>query len=249
MEAVNKKIVAAALIMAIFTSFLIYVYIKKSTKNPDTAEYVYAFVAAKSLPAKYKIGESDIKSVKIAKDYLNASAVLNKTEIVGKRVKDRVLEGEQILRDRLVDDSKTVFSYNIQEGKRAVSVNINDQIAVANLLKPGDYVDVIASFDERTVEDSSSKITYPKISKTILQNVKVLAVGQEQEAKEELLAETPKTVTLEVNPLEAEKLTYASEFAIIRLMLRTADDNAIVDTQGVISEDLVPEKGLTKSKK
>jgi pilus assembly protein CpaB len=243
METVNKRVIMVALVMAFFTTFLIYVYIKKMTTKPDVIQYINVYVAAKTLPPKTKIVDSDLKQVKITSEYLNSKAVLNKSDIVGKRLKDSIIEGEQILGDRLVDESNMELAFSLPAGKRAVSINVNEQLEVANLLRPGDFVDVLASFQRVEEEDKLNKYVYPEITKIILQDVQVLALGQDLTIDETKKTELPKTVTLAVTPQEAEKLVYASEFATLRLALRAVDDHNNIVTPGTIKSDVISEKG------
>ena len=243
MESVNRKVIILSLILALITSALVYVYISKMTKKPEIVEYINVYVAAKTLPPKHKITNEDIKAVKVTREYINPQALLNSADIVGKYIKDSIIEGEQILKDRIVDESKTSLVYSIPEGKRAVTINVNEQIEVGNLLKPGDFIDVIASFDKDEIDDKQSKIIYPKITKIIIQNVKVLALGQEQRAADDKVKELPKTLTLAVSPEEAEKLVYTSEFAVLRLALRPVGDSKTIETPGAIRSDLINDKG------
>ena len=249
MESVNKKVLLIAVFFALFTSFLIYNYIKNSTAKPETVEYKNVYVAIKTLPAKHKIADGDIRLKQVRKEYLSEKAALNKADIIGKRLKDRIIEGEQILTDRLADDNNMALAYNVPDGKRAVSVSINEQIGVSNLLKPGDFVDVVASFEKEEVESGMTKITYPKISKIIIQDVQVLALGQEQAITDESAKDSQKTVTLAVMPQETEKLVYASEYGVVRLALRPIGDNIDINTEGIIRSDLVPNKGMSVANK
>jgi len=244
MESVNRKIIVISIVLALFTAFLVYLYIKNSTTKNEVVEYINVYVAAKTLPAKYKITDADLKQVKVTKEYLNSKAVLNKADIVGKRLKDSVIEGEQILRDRLIGESRLALAYSIPEGKRAVSINVNDQTDVSHLIRPGDFVDIIASFEKEDVEDAFNKTIFPRITRTIIQNVEVLALGQDQAIADEKIKEPPGTVTLAVSAEEAESLVYASEYAVIRLALRPVDDNGETNTKGIMRNDLTPGKGV-----
>lgn len=249
-ESSNKKIILIALIMAVLASFLIYIYIKQMTVKPEIKiDYINVYVAVKTLPAKYKVTDKDLKLIKVTKEYLNTQAVLNKENIIGKRLNDRIIEGEQILKDRLVDEKNSALIFNIPNGKRAVSININDQNGVSNLIKPGDYIDVLVSFDKEEIDLGTEKIVYPKVSKMIIQNVELLALGQIQTPTEEVSKEQPKTATLALTPQEAEKLVFASDFGVVRLTLRGVEDFKSVDTQGIIRNDLIQDKGVTITKK
>lgn len=245
MESVNKKVIFITLFLTIFTSMLIYVYITNATKKTTVvAEFTNAYVAAKTLPPKYKIAAADIKLVKIKKDELNVNAVSDKNDIIGKRVNESILEGEQIIKNRLLDENKSTLSVSMPEGMRAVSINVQEQMIVSNLLRPGDFVDVIASFDKEEIEEATQKTVIPRITKIILQNIEVLSLGQDIVIADEKIKDNPKTVTLSVLPQDVEKLVYASEYGILRLALRPADDSKITNTEGIIREDVASGKGV-----
>ncbi|KNY25095.1 Flp pilus assembly protein CpaB [Pseudobacteroides cellulosolvens] len=245
METVNRKIILVALFMAFITTFLIYFYIKDaSTKTQIVKEdKVRVFVASKDLAVKQKITEGDLRAEDIPAKLTNKKAIKDKKDIIGKMTRDAILEGEQILSDRLVSDDKTDLVYNVPEGKRALSININEQIAVSNLIRPGDYVDIIANFEKEEMEDKNDIIIYPRMTKTALENILVLALGQEQIIeKDDKTSQSAKTVTFALTPEEAERLVYVSEFATIRLALRSVGDNNTKKTQGVTRIDVTSER-------
>jgi len=243
MESVNKKVLLIALVLSLFTSILVYVYLSSASSKPAEIDYVNVYVAARTMPAKYKITDSDIKTVKTVKELLNSKAVLIKSEIIGKRLKESIIAGEEILSDRLIDEGKTILSFSMPEGKRALSINVNDQIAVSGLIRPGDFVDIIVSFEKEEVDNGTTTAVYPRITKTLLQNVEILALGQDQVVGDEKLKDELKTVTIAVNQDDVEKFVFASEYGVLRFSLRHADDSAIKDTQGVTREDVVTGKG------
>jgi pilus assembly protein CpaB len=112
------------------------------------------------------------------------------------------------------------------------------------MVRPGDFVDVIASFDKEEIDSGANKVVYPRITKTVLQNVQILSLGQDQVVAEDKSKELPKTVTLAVSPQDAEKLVYVSEYAVLRLALRPIDDKNVADTPGTIRGDFVTNKGV-----
>jgi pilus assembly protein CpaB len=242
METVNKKVILISILMAFITTCLIYIYIKQATTRPVISKNYSVYVATKTLPANHSITESDLMQVRVGEEYLNPKAVTNKSEILGKRLKDRIIEGEQILRDRLVDNNKMTLAYSVPAGKRAVSLNINEQLAVANMVRPGDFVDIIASFDKEDIEDNGAKIVYPRMTKMVLQNIQVLALGQDQVISDDKISEPPKTLTLAVDPKDTEKLVYASEFGVLRFALRPVGDNTIANIGGIGRKDLTTNK-------
>ncbi len=106
-------------------------------------------------------------------------------------------------------------------GLRAVSIAIDRVKGVSGLIEPGDRVDVIA-VPQRVGEE------IPKAS-TILRGVLVLAMGNETETA----SATPSpdnqnltTVTLAVNPQQANLLALADVYATLRLALRSPDESS-----------------------
>jgi pilus assembly protein CpaB len=149
-------------------------------------------------------------------------------------VKDRVLLSD-IKRNELLLESKLAPLGTTTGGvaavtdpnKRAMSVKVDDVIGVAGFIKPADRVDVMVTID--TVQGKPERA----VSKTILENVKVLAAGTQMERKGK--DDEPKQVqviTLEVDVEEAEKLALASTQGRLRLALRNPLNGERVLTKG-----------------
>jgi pilus assembly protein CpaB len=149
-------------------------------------------------------------------------------------VKDRVLvvdvkRNELVLESKLAPVGMTSGGVAAVTGvdKRAMSVKVDDVIGVAGFIKPADRVDVMV-----TIEPTPGK-PEQAISKTILENVKVLAAGTQMERKGK--DEEPKPVqvmTVEVDVEEAEKLALASTQGRLRLALRNPLNSERVLTKG-----------------
>jgi pilus assembly protein CpaB len=245
MEKKNKKMLLIALALSLITAVLVYMYISgiKPEQVPE-AEYVTVCAAAKTIPEHTQISASDIKEIEVAKELFNGSIITDKDQITGKWALQSIMEGEFIRKERLADEDSMNFSYGIPEGTRAVSMNITEQVNVANLLRPGDYVDVVASFDKDEDVYSEKTVIYPRITKMILQKVKVLALGQDTRLPAEKLKEQPFTITLAIKKEDIEKFVYASEYGIIRLALRPANDNSMTGGEGVTRSDVTGMKGV-----
>jgi pilus assembly protein CpaB len=221
MESANKKVILIAFVLALLTTFLIYIYLTSLNVKPQLEEKVNIYVAANTMPARYMITKDDLKAEVISKDLLNENLVLNKSEVIGKRIRDRIIEGEQILKSRLLDSQGLSLSYNIPEGKRAISITVDEQSEVSGLLRPGDYVDVFVNIP--------SKDPWPQNSKNLVQNVQVLALSQDQVIVGEKLSELPKTITLAVNPEDVAKILYSTEYGRIILSLRAVGDEKLTE--------------------
>lgn len=205
-------------------------------------------LAKSTIPLKTKIDSGMIEKQTIAQEYVHPSAILDAKLILGKYSKERILQGEQILKERIFEPEKVLFSYQIPKGMVATTIKVDDIEGVSHLIKPGDYIDVLVFYAEKTIESSSSKTIYPDITKLVLNNMLVLAVGQEDhwEKDEKIEVEEEEkevNITLAVSPEEAEKLILGDEVGRIRLALRHPEDKSVHSTSGIVPRDIIPEKG------
>lgn len=151
------------------------------------------------------------------------------------KLKDRVLKtsvlsGEPLLESKLAPlGTKGGLSAVISEGKRAMTVRVNDVVGVAGFALPGNYVDIVVN-----TEDDSTKNTDGRsksFSKIVLEHILVLAVAQEA-GRDETKPKVVNAVTLEVTPDQAEKLDLARSVGQLSLVLRNQLDTSQVTTAG-----------------
>lgn len=243
MESLNKKILFIAVVMAFVTSLLLYFYISGLDSKETEVEYTEVYAAKFEIPARTEVTDEMLVMVQFPKNVQVAMGVTDKSQIVGKLTKERIIRGEPILQDRLYTGEKTNMAFVIPKGKRAVTIGVNEVTEVGDFIIPGDYVDVIATFEETTLEIGGNKIYYPKFTKVILQNVQVLGIGQRMQVKKEEEKELPASVTLAVTLDEAERLILADESGVLRLALKPAADNSSIRTNGAVKDDIVVPKG------
>jgi pilus assembly protein CpaB len=123
---------------------------------------------------------------------------------------------------------RATLSALVHKGMKAVTVRVNDVGGVGGFVQPGDRVDVVLT---RQVDKGSAT------SEVILQDARVLAVDQladERAAK----VTVPKSVTLEVTTVEAEKLSLASSVGNLSLLLRKAGETQDHATHRISLQDL-----------
>jgi pilus assembly protein CpaB len=139
----------------------------------------------------------------------------------------------------------------IPEGYRAMTVKVDDVVGVSGFIMPGALVDVVV-----VIEPNDATSSQGPISKIVLQNIKVLANGQNiDQPKNEREANSVKAVTLQVTPEQAEKLALASTEGKLQLVMRNSADQGDEQTMGVNKHTLltgeraapVPDPGSLKS--
>jgi pilus assembly protein CpaB len=176
-------------------------------------------VASAEIPFGAKITAAQIQTLSWPAQNVPAGAFSSSDDVVGKFANQKLMPGEVILKDRAVElGGGSSLSMQISPTKRALSVRVNDVIGVGGFLLPGNRVDVLAT---RLTDDHRA------LTRTLLQNLKVLAVDQTSAADKDKPV-VVRAVTLEVEPAEAELLVGATEEGTVQLALRNPDDGALV---------------------
>jgi pilus assembly protein CpaB len=155
-------------------------------------------------------------------------AVSDPKLVVGQVALVPISRGEAVLPAKLVvAGARSGLATLVPEGMRGVAVKVDDVIGVAGFVHPGDRVDVIATM--KAHDDG------PFVSKIVLQNIAVLAVGKDLEHKGKDAKEAkPVTVaTLMVTSEESERLALSAEKGKILLALRGLGDEELAETRGI----------------
>ncbi len=171
-----------------------------------------------------------------------AGAFKDISELQDRVVKVGVMKGEAVVERKLAPaGSKGGLSAVIAEGKRAMTVRVNDVVGVAGFALPGNYVDVMvnAQQDKGTGKGEDNR----QISKTVLEHVLVLAVAQEAN-RDDTKPRVVSAVTLELSPEDSEKLDLARSVGTLSLVLRNQVDKQTVATQGITKSQLFGETNV-----
>jgi pilus assembly protein CpaB len=200
--------------------------------TPASAASTPVAVAARDLPLGTVLAREDVELVQWPSGAVPQSYATSAEEVVGRGLITQVAAGEPLLTSKLADkEAGGGLPIVIPEGMRAVSVRVNEVIAVAGFVVPGTRVDVLV-----TVGQEEGVVT-----RVILQNVRTLAAGQMIQRDAEGKPVTVTVITLLVTPEEAEKLTLAATEGAIQLALRNTLDQEEVETAGIRKANLVRE--------
>jgi pilus assembly protein CpaB len=168
--------------------------------------------------------------------------MLDPAKLGGRVLKTSLLRGEPLTEAKLAPlGTLGGLSAVIAEGKRAITVRVNDVIGVAGFALPGNFVDVIVSTQKdasATAGADSSK--EPFISKIVLERMLVLAVAQEV-SRDDTKPRVVNAVTLEVTPEQAEHLDLARSVGTLSLALRNQVDPNKAVTLGATKLTLLGE--------
>jgi len=154
-------------------------------------------------------------------------------------VKTSLTRGEPLLEGKLAPaGTKGGLSAVVTEGKRAMTVRVNDVVGVAGFALPGNYVDIMVN----TQNEGSKRADQDKaISKIVLERILVLAVAQESD-RDGTKPKVVNAVTLEVDPNQAEMLDLARSVGTLSLVLRNQVDPRIAATEGATKSTMLKDE-------
>lgn len=155
------------------------------------------------------------------------------TAVVGTLVRMPILSGEPILKSKLVRaGSAGVMAVTLDPGARAMAVPLSAESAVGGFILPGDHVDIVLS---RALDASVGGLpgaSKQVVASVLLNNVRVLAIDQNNSGPEKGAAEVGATATVEVSPEQAQQLVVAKAVGQLTLVLRSYADAAGPATSG-----------------
>jgi len=204
-----------AVILAIGTGWLTLTYIS-SLRPKEGGPPRQVLVANADIPAREHITAALFHTEMKPPSAIQPGAISDPTQAVGSLALVTIPAGSQLTTSQVGTNAALALPVRLQLGMRAVSIPIDRVKGVSGLVQPGDRVDVIAIPPK--VGD-----TPPKAA-TILRGIRVLAVGNALEypsATPSPEEQGASTVTLEVNPKQADLLAWADSDTNLRLALRS----------------------------
>jgi pilus assembly protein CpaB len=220
-------LLTAAALAALGTALLLTKYMdaRLAAARVPTTKVV---VAAVDIPLADPIDAQWLKAVDWPTAVRPEGAVSDPAAVVGKVAMTAIAKGEPVLASKLVvAGARRGLATIVPEGMRAVAVKVDEVVGVAGFVQPGDRVDVVVTMRPR--DDG------PFVARIVLQNVQVLAVGKEIEArgKDAKEAKTVTVATLVVTSEESERLALSTDRGHILLALRGIGDEEVAETRGI----------------
>ena len=195
-------------------------------------------VAAVDVQLGSKLVPEMLRMVEWPSSSVPPGAFTQVAELDGRVVKSSVTRGEPIIEGKLAPaGTQGGLSAVVADGKRAMTVRVNDVIGVAGFALPGNHVDIMVN----TVNEGNRRGDQDKaISKIVLERILVLAVAQEA-SRDETKPKVVNAVTLEVTPSQAENLDLARSVGTLSLVLRNQVETQLGQTEGATKASLLGE--------
>ena len=238
-----------AVVLGLAASAVVFFYLnQQSAANVTARQTRPVVVAATDLTFGTKLDRNLLKVVNYPKDSVPPGAYTSLDSVVGQTTKIFLATKEPVLMSKL----STIgggLSMMVRPNMRASSVTVNLVSSVSGFVVPGDRVDILVTIDR------VSGGTQNAITRTILQNIEVLAAGVKTTTKDQ--QDKPntdlQTVTLLVDPPSAEAMALAMHEGKIHLTLRNPEDAdtlanlASISTNQIIGRDNAPAAGPARS--
>lgn len=242
----NTRAFTLALIVSLFAMFMVYTYIddQKSEVIRRYGTESAVIVAKVDINELELIDDSKITTITIPQSFLMPGHFKTMKELENTMATVPILKGEQITKPRVTyPGMNTGLARQVSAGKRALAISVTAPRAVGKLIRPGDRVDILAGIDFT----SGQRRDMVKVQ-TVLQDVLVLSTGfnvtnsipvigvkTPNEIRKMNLntVEDYQSITLELDPYQAQKLVYLESFSGIPfvLSLRNNSDQKIVRIQ------------------
>jgi pilus assembly protein CpaB len=196
-------------------------------------------VAARDIKAGDKLTAAAVREMDWPADLLPKGAYTSRASLFSAGdepvLTAAIMENEPILAQRLSNGADNGLAGHLNHGMRAITIRVNEASGVGGFAQPGDRVDVLMTQTERLPETSAA--TPRAYTKTLVENVRILATDQQTQRRQQMLP--PKTVTLEVSEEDAKKLTLGCAIAQLSLTLSRGESSQVlgrtVDSRQIVA--------------
>lgn len=225
----NKRFIimlSIALLLSLLAAWVANRWIQGRTV-PDSAGSVV--VAAVEIPFGVKMEESQIKLIAWPGNSAPPQGSYSSKEQVVNKVAMNKFYPDEVITEKRISEylGGSTLSALITKEYRAISVRVDDVVGVSGFILPGNKIDILSTRMDRTTNKATTR--------TLLQNIKVLAVDQEASQEKEKPA-IVRAVTLELRPDQAEIMVQAMQEGTIQLTLRNPLDSDVENAAVEVAE-------------
>lgn len=211
-----------------------------------TEEMVGVVVPTRALARGHILAANDIAVRQIPVKYADSNSVTAKNHdvAIGQRIDFDVDEGRALLWAHLEGGLTPTFSGKVPEGLRAMTVRVDEINSISGFLQPKDRVDLLMSYGSGTAQ-----MIYP-----LIERLDVIATGTQTLVDKNGSGGQRKfsTITVQVSPTEAKRITLAQQVGKLTAMLRNPEDESpLPDDAMTVAELLnlpVPVEGSPPAK-
>ena len=221
-------LIGIALVLGLVAAFLVL----RMTGSGARVDGAIVVMATADISPGMTIEIGQVKIVNWPKGAVPQGAFSRSVDVVGRVSRSLIIAGEPILDVRLAPKpSRSGLPATIELGKRAISIRVNEAIALPGFAWPGSFVDVLVS----ATDPAGSTF-----SKIVLRRIRVLATSADEKADPKQ-PRSISAVTLELSPTDTERLDLARAIGTLSIAMRNELDAGRPVSNGARVVDLVGE--------
>ena len=206
-------------------------------------------VTTKDVLANTALDERMIQIVQVPRKFLQPGAIAKAAEVVGRVAAVPMPKGAQVTGMNLLEGGRESLAFNVPRGMRALAIAVSDVTGVGGQLKPGNFVDVVGTFEYGIPSGTAGgQITYSQERTeaiTIAQNVQIVSIGgdapagaqatatggaaESANAPAEVGPTAVTSVTLLLTPAQVQELVLAQQIGSLTFSLRSSLDSTPVE--------------------
>ncbi len=222
----NRRALFIALVVGILGVFLLLLYQRRFEAEASGGEKVKLLIALKQIDRGKPITEDAVATREVPQAYVEERAIkeLDKSKIMNLKVGNTVKAQQTLMWTDLVTatEEQRDLASMVQPGYRAVSIRTAREESSTQLIRPGDYVDVIGVFGTGNADNGDKEAAV-----VLLQRVLVVASGASTQSDGQKEADRyggDPILTVSLTLPEAQILALAADRGRIAVALRNPDD-------------------------
>lgn len=251
----SRRALTVSLVCGVLIGILTWLYFyNMDEKYKNRAKLTPVLVARNYISQGTVLKDRMVFVAKVPNEYVQPGTINSIRDLVDERgqfiytTQVPLLEGEQVSKTKLLSRGmESGLALAIPTGKTAVSVSVDEVKGLSGMIKPGNFVNILATLDYNEGKKSVSSTV------TLFQNVQVIAVGkkmigavtvQPPQAGKGIRAvaapaESP-IITVALTPIESAILTYVREKGSISFTVRPYGDTITKELPNVGLNTVIP---------
>jgi len=217
---------------------------KRILAEQNRQEMVRVVVPNISMAKGETVTEAQLSLRSIPLEYAHEDSVResNFAEALGQRLAYSVEVGKPLLWAHLELGKNGTFSSLLDDGRRALTISVDEINSLSGFLQPDDKVDLFLTYSENG----------DRVTRLLMTQLRVIATGTLTRTPDDGKMSTTNygTLTVDVNPKEAERLIYAQSAGSITATLQNPEAQlAELDNKATSMANLFGEKPRPKPRR
>jgi|GEM_PF-1557502 len=215
----------ASLLLGLAAVYVVYIYVQGQIRQISGGIMTPVVFSSQEIPEGTTIKDSMLSVKNVPASFLHFLAVKaqDKQFLIGQQTSAKVGANQGVLWSEISLPTNTPLADQLKTNQRALTIPASSSTGINGLIRPGDHVDIIATYTVPQSDFSQSDV----VTKMLLQDISVLAVdGRMSGARPGGSAanRAVSNITLRVSPEQAMLLSFSEQKTDLRIVLRSRQD-------------------------